>query len=177
MSYRKKRVIFNKTSDKNIPKNAVYVGSPTKWGNPYIHTDNKRIGDKLIRSMSRETVVKKFNIYACARLVDEPHWLDALSGRPLICWCYPKSCHAKVLYHLANKTGILKEKLIRNDYGHSLFECTNYKIPKDNDTWRPPSYAEDWYELRCNKSGLIIFSTNNYTEATFQHIEFGTKNG
>jgi len=177
MVNRRKKSIFNKRLDKNIPKNAVFVGMPTKWGNPFLHSEPKRNGKKLIMGMSRQAVVKKFNLYACARLVDEPHWLDALKGRPLICYCYPKACHATTLYHLANKMKIIKEKLIRDDYGYGLYECQNYEIPKDVDSWRAPSYIEDWYELRCNKTGIIVFSCNNYNDAMFQHISFGESRG
>ena len=174
---RGKQVVFNKNRDKKIPGKAVYVGRPTKWGNPFRETKCRRVGDKYIHGISRRKAVRQFNLYACARLVDDPHWLDALKGRPLTCWCYPKECHANVLYHLANKRLPVKERLVREDYGYKLVECRNYEIPKDADTWRPPKYMEDWYELRCSKSGIIVFSSRSYNDAMFQHIEFGQRKG
>ena len=80
--------VLNKRYDV-IPEDAVYVGRPTKWGNPY------RIGV----DGDRETVVRKYKEY-----VHDSGTLDVseLRGKNLVCWCAPKQCHADVLLELAN---------------------------------------------------------------------------
>ena len=79
--------------DLNTPLNAVYVGRPSPWGNPYpMH------GEK-----TRARCIERFKDYAEKRLLTDPHWLDSLRGKDLICWCAPLPCHADVLLKLANR--------------------------------------------------------------------------
>lgn len=68
----------------------VYVGRPSKWGNPFI------IG----RDGSREEVLESFR-----QSLDDSKKEDIrkeLKGKNLICWCAPKACHADVLLEIAN---------------------------------------------------------------------------
>lgn len=68
----------------------VYVGRPTKWGNPYL------IG----QDGTREEVVSKYRSYILnSHLMDE---LYQLRDMDLVCWCAPLPCHADVLLDLAN---------------------------------------------------------------------------
>ena len=85
--------VLNKRTDK-IPPDAVYVGRPSKWGNPF------RIG----RDGTRAEVIAKYKVYVKKTLefVDGT-FLDELRGRDLVCWCAPLPCHADVLLELANK--------------------------------------------------------------------------
>ena len=84
--------VYNKRA-KNVPADAVYVGRPTKWGNPYV------IGE----DGTRAEVVRKYSIL----LDDNPEIKDAardeLRGKDLVCWCAPHLCHAEVLMEIANK--------------------------------------------------------------------------
>jgi hypothetical protein len=71
---------------------AVYIGRPSKWGNPYV------IG----ADGTREDVVRKYEEY----IQTQPELLAALpelKGRDLMCWCSPAACHGDVLLRLANK--------------------------------------------------------------------------
>lgn len=72
--------------------NAVYVGRPTKFGNPFV------IG----KDGTREEVIAKYRAWIATR----PDLIAAakleLRGRPLVCWCAPKACHADVLAEIAN---------------------------------------------------------------------------
>jgi hypothetical protein len=64
----------------------VYVGRPSKWGNPY------RIGPDGDRMM----VIALYRRYLWQHkdlLADLPE----LTGKRLGCWCYPHPCHAQVL--------------------------------------------------------------------------------
>ena len=93
--------VWNKR-DPNCPKDAIYVGRPSWWGNPY------RIG----RDGTREEVIEKFRQYAIKKLEVTPDWLDKLRGKDLICWCAPKSCHADILLELANKERLNADRRI-----------------------------------------------------------------
>ena len=90
------------------PPDAVYVGRPSAWANPY------RIGDKhegrvIDRSAAvwlYECQVERFR-RAAPDLFRE--WLAPLRGKSLVCWCKSPgedtACHADVLLRLANEVG------------------------------------------------------------------------
>lgn len=85
-------LVFNKRNC-GIPFGAIYVGRPTKWGNPFhIGLDG-----------TRETVLKKYRNWLEEKISAEPEFLNPLKGRDLVCWCHPLPCHADVLIELANK--------------------------------------------------------------------------
>lgn len=75
-----------------IPKGAVYVGRPGKWGNPF------NIG----KDGDRAEVIDKFRrwFYASDAMVAEAR--RELRGKDLVCWCAPLPCHADVLLKAAN---------------------------------------------------------------------------
>lgn len=83
--------VYNKRH--TYPADAVYVGRPTQWGNPF------RSG----RDGTREEVIAKFESLAHQHLVSKPDWLAPLRGKDLLCWCFPEACHADVLLKLANQ--------------------------------------------------------------------------
>jgi len=89
--------VWNKR-DKNIPKNAVYVGRPTKWGNPYKITHGSGI-----QKLDRQSAVESYRGWLEIMLAQDPHFLDELKGKDLVCWCAPLPCHADILLELANK--------------------------------------------------------------------------
>lgn len=75
-----------------IPPDAVYVGRPSKWGNPFV----------INSANPRAKVIARYE----AMLLDNPvlmNDLHELRGRDLVCWCAPSACHADVLLRLANK--------------------------------------------------------------------------
>lgn len=69
----------------------VYVGRPSKWGNPFI------VG----RDGDRAAVVAKYREWILTR-PDLISQLGELRGKILACWCAPKACHANVLAELAD---------------------------------------------------------------------------
>jgi len=74
-----------------VPADAVYIGRGSKWGNPF------RIG----RDGERVAVIAKYERW----LAEQHHLLrglDELSGRDLVCFCAPRSCHGDLLLRLAN---------------------------------------------------------------------------
>jgi len=69
----------------------VYVGRPSKWGNPFV------IG----RDGSRDEVIARYRAW----IVTQPELMSALHelrGKDLICWCAPEACHAEVLKDFAS---------------------------------------------------------------------------
>ncbi len=92
--------VYNKRHT-DVPPDAVYVGRPTKWGNPFeIGQPDPAYPDKI---MTREDAVRKF------REMIENHGpysikaiKDQLKGKDLVCWCAPKACHADILLEIAN---------------------------------------------------------------------------
>lgn len=71
----------------------IYIGRPSKWGNPFI------IG----RDGNREEVINLFREYitvgAGKHLLKE---LYELKGKVLGCWCKPSACHGDILVELIN---------------------------------------------------------------------------
>jgi hypothetical protein len=74
------------------PDDAVYIGRPTKWGNPFV------IG----RDGTRQEVVQKYKDYILSNesLLAQIHEIRA---KDLICFCAPLQCHGDVLIELANQ--------------------------------------------------------------------------
>ncbi len=70
----------------------VYVGRPSKWGNPFI----------LRPDQSREEAIARYRAW----LDTQPDLIEAakreLRGKVLACWCAPKKCHGDVLLEIAN---------------------------------------------------------------------------
>jgi hypothetical protein len=74
-----------------VPVDAVYIGRGSKWGNPF----------KIGRDGERVAVIAKYERW----LAEQHHLLralDELSGRDLVCFCAPRSCHGDLLLRLAN---------------------------------------------------------------------------
>jgi len=84
-----KRIQRKRTAGWRMPPNTVYVGRPTKWGNPF------KIGDN---GLTREQVIEKYEDVVRKTLLVNPHYLDELKGKDLACWCpLDKKCHADIL--------------------------------------------------------------------------------
>lgn len=76
----------------------VYIGRPSRWGNPYSHLATSAAA---FRVATREEAVSKYEAW----LLQQPELMAALpelKGKVLGCWCKPKSCHGDVLLRLAN---------------------------------------------------------------------------
>lgn len=79
-----------------MPPNTVYIGRPTKWGNPFPSHEEK----------DRELVVTLYAIWLGEQLRKDPHFLDPLKGKNLACWCrLDRPCHADIILK------ILKEEV------------------------------------------------------------------
>lgn len=80
------------------PDDAVYVGRPTKWGNPYTHLMH---GGGIVVS-TRKVAIKKYKEYLLTRPDLKEDAKLELEGKDLVCWCKPGACHADVLLEIAN---------------------------------------------------------------------------
>lgn len=96
------RVQRKRTKDWKMPDNTVYVGRPTRWGNPF------RVGvlfDNLY-PVTQEQAVGFFR----KRILEygvQTHYIDdairELKGKNLACWCpLNQPCHADILLKIAN---------------------------------------------------------------------------
>jgi len=75
-----------------MPPDTVYVGRPTKWGNPFNGPDSVE--------KYREFILSWYESGDAGFIKD----LSKLNGKNLACWCpLDKPCHADVLLELANK--------------------------------------------------------------------------
>ncbi len=85
--------VYNKRRPREVPKDAVYVGRPSRWGNPY----------RVSKTKTRDRSIREFQTYAELKDFYEPDWLEPLRGKDLVCWCSPLPCHADVLLRMANE--------------------------------------------------------------------------
>jgi hypothetical protein len=85
-----KRIQRKRTKGWKMPPNTVYVGRPTKWGNPYRVTHNTPLARVLIHF--RQSALSMQNEIQAE-----------LRGKDLACWCpLDQPCHADVLLEIAN---------------------------------------------------------------------------
>jgi hypothetical protein len=87
-----REVRYLKQRGKPWPDPYVYIGRPSKWGNPYVVTD----------FMPREEAIALFREDAES---GRPPYddLSELRGKILVCWCKPEACHGDVLAELADR--------------------------------------------------------------------------
>ncbi len=78
----------------------VYIGRPSKWGNPFSHLHASRA---LFSVATREDAVECYEkwIRKQPELVKQAR--EELRGKVLGCWCAPRACHGDVLARIANE--------------------------------------------------------------------------
>jgi hypothetical protein len=101
-----KRIQRKRTKGWRMPEGVVYIGRPTRWGNPFA------VGDRLTFPYNetygplvtdRDTAVRIFWGYARIASGYADLVRADLAGRDLACWCpLDGQCHADVLLDLAN---------------------------------------------------------------------------
>ena len=85
-----KRIQRRRIKGFRLPANCIYVGRPSKWGNPY-----------PLSKYSIYESLHSFRQYMENKLQADPHFLDELKGKDLACWCpLDKACHADVLIEM-----------------------------------------------------------------------------
>ena len=88
-----KRIQRKRTKGWRMPPNTVYVGRPTKWGNPFTVEEG---------IMTPEEAVMCYGIY---RLREVRPYLGELRGKDVACWCPLDAewCHGDLLLRVANR--------------------------------------------------------------------------
>jgi hypothetical protein len=83
-----------------MPQDAVFVGRPTVWGNPFV--------------VDRDCCSRTKYFFRQQAVDQHRHWIadkselqqairDQLAGRDLVCWCpLDHPCHADTLLEIAN---------------------------------------------------------------------------
>ena len=85
------RIQRKRTKGWTMPDNTLYVGRPSKWGNPF-----------TVAEYGQGGAVVKFRDYINHSF--EYDDIKQLRGKNLACWCrLDEPCHADVLLELANK--------------------------------------------------------------------------
>lgn len=118
-----KRIQRCRTKAWRMPPNCVYVGRPSRWGNPFqVHCHHDvpawwlgcvRFGNPTFVTVKLDSIEE---VVAAYRMIilrltsdvgdrdDDPLDLSALRGLDLCCWCpLDQPCHADVLLELANR--------------------------------------------------------------------------
>ena len=81
------RIQRKRTKGWRMPGNAVYVGRPTKWGNPF-----------AVKDYGRAQALRLYAAYIEGLVYVGERDLSDLRGKDLACWCRPdEPCHADVL--------------------------------------------------------------------------------
>lgn len=100
-----KRMQRQRTKGWRMPKGAVYVGRPTRWGNPYripaLTADQAVRAYRIVLTYDPDHGLWWLNI---AGRFPQFFSLEPLRGKDLVCWCpLDQPCHADVLLELANR--------------------------------------------------------------------------
>ena len=78
------------------PTKAIYVGRPTKWGNPYKAGPGHHNAKEAVSMYRRDLIAGRLRV-----TIDDVR--KELRGKDLVCWCkLDCPCHADVLMEIAN---------------------------------------------------------------------------
>jgi hypothetical protein len=96
-----KRIQRKRTKGWRMPADAIYVGRPSKWGNPWQPTsDTTR--HECVRHYE-EWLNGEHPAVLPKHRADILRDMNHLRGKDLACWCrWDQPCHADVLLDLAN---------------------------------------------------------------------------
>lgn len=106
-----KRIMRRRTARWRMPEGAVYVGRPTRWGNPW--REGSTAWTVLPGGLVDKTPHAPLTVAeAVASYRNSAEWdpdyvaviRRELAGRDLACWCrLDQPCHADVLLEIANQ--------------------------------------------------------------------------
>ena len=118
-----KRIQRKRTKGYKMPAGAVYVGRPTKWGNPFVVGREMTAWQKAFiatqlfpfdkiaeeyrrgtfsQPLTLEKSLEYYQIHIEFQVKNGNLDLSELRGKDLVCWCpLDKKCHADILLKLA----------------------------------------------------------------------------
>ena len=92
-----KRIQRRRTRGWRMPEDAVYVGRPTRWGNPF--------------RGERTKAIELYRFWLKRRISENPSFLDPLIGKNLACRCpLDRPCHADVILEFLKELGGARRK-------------------------------------------------------------------
>jgi len=119
-----KRIQRKRTKGYKMPPGSVYVGRPTKWGNPFVVGREMTAWQKAFiatqlfpfdkiaeeyrrgtfsQPLTLEKSLEYYQIHIEFQVKNGNLDLSELHGKDLACWCaLNKKCHADILLKLAN---------------------------------------------------------------------------
>lgn len=102
------RIQRKRTKGWRMPPNTVYVGRPSRWGNPFQVVDlaaEYACDEAQARVLCVEAYRKWLSSEdAYLAMADRVDAKNELRGKDLACWCKPgEPCHADVLLEIANR--------------------------------------------------------------------------
>src|SRR5688500_12012683 len=118
-----------------MAEGAVYVGRPTRWGNPFAIGPTQSRSEAVARY--RSWLTTQDELRAAAR--------SELAGRDLVCWCPDgEPCHADVLLEVANAAGaaIVDGDVHRNRAPVRVPVLCDFRVP-----------PRDWAASRLDAAG------------------------
>lgn len=90
-----KRIQRRRSRGWRQPANALYVGRPTKWGNPYKVGPDHHTANEAVSLYRRDLIAGRLRV-----AIDDVR--QELRGKDLVCWCkLDGPCHADVLMEIA----------------------------------------------------------------------------
>lgn len=121
-----KRIQRKRTKGYKMPPGAVYVGRPTKWGNPFrltpdgwieCYSINRNILNPWIiwsisGGFSLIDILQLYELWVVGMMAEKlflpkppsNQMFETLRGHDLFCWCpLDRPCHADILLKLANQ--------------------------------------------------------------------------
>jgi len=118
-----KRIQRKRERGWRMPKGVVYVGRPSRWGNPFTVGEQYFAGEpylevyghlmerfewqgQLAGRVTAENCLLLFRAW-CEKYMERGpggEWIESLRGKDLACWCKEGApCHADVLLELASQ--------------------------------------------------------------------------
>jgi predicted NAD-dependent protein-ADP-ribosyltransferase YbiA (DUF1768 family) len=149
-------VVHNKHAN-TAPETAVYIGRPTKWGNPFSHQAETSAKWKC---QTRDEAVEKYADW----VVQQPELMKSLhelKGKDLVCWCAPKKCHGDILLKLANKSTEHEPSARKSHYGQLVISETDNFKSKDFE------FMSNMYPCSVVADGVVFASS----ETLYQWIK------
>lgn len=78
----------------------VYIGRPSKWGNPFSHEEGTMAKFKV---ETRAEAIKRYEEWVRSQPEMMVMIKRELKSKVLGCWCSPRLCHGHVLAWIANE--------------------------------------------------------------------------
>ncbi len=90
--------VIRRVRGKALPPGAVYIGRPSRWGNPF-----------LVEAWTRAGAIARYSEW----IAERKHLVYELAARKptaLACWCAPEACHGDVLAEMLAATGATQQE-------------------------------------------------------------------